>query len=144
VKSDAQLRLDVVEELKSALHAAARDIGVTVNDGIVTLTGNVASTAEKFAAEQAVRRMADFRVIADEIEVNTAADRQKRDKDVAEAVSHVFQTDTQVPTTVKALVENGWVTLTGQVPWEYQKDTAADAIGRLREVAGVDNQVDGE
>jgi len=142
MSSDAQLQHDVVEELRSVLRDAATGIKVTVKNGIVMLAGNVASRTEKFAAEQAIRRMAGVRVVTDEIEVSTAIDRQKRDEDIADAVSHVFQTDTQVPPTVKAIVENGWVTLTGQVPWESQKDNAADAVRRLPEVAGVDNQVD--
>jgi osmotically-inducible protein OsmY len=142
MSSDAQLQHDVVEEVKSVLRDAAREIRVTVKNGIVTLAGNLASRTEKFAAEQAIQRMAGVRVITDEVEVSTAVDRQKRDEDIADAVSHVFQTDTQVPATVKAIVENGWVTLTGQVPWESQKDNAADAVRRLPEVAGVDNQVD--
>jgi osmotically-inducible protein OsmY len=140
--SDAQIQHDVVEELESASIAVATDIGVRVKDGIVILTGSVASGTEKSAAERVARRVAGVRVIADEIEVKRAADHQKRDEDIAEAVSHVFQTDPQVPATVKATVENGRVTLTGQVQWEYQRDTAADAVSRLPEVAEVDNQVD--
>ena len=140
--SDAQIQHDVVEELESVSIAVARDIGVRAKDGIVMLTGSVASGTEKSAAERAARRVAGVRVIADEIEVKRVADHQKRDEDIAEAVSHVFRTNPLVPATVKATVENGRVTLTGQVPWESQRDAAADAVGRLPEVAAVDNQVD--
>jgi hypothetical protein len=97
MSSDAQLQHDVVEELKSVLHAAATDIDVTVKDGIVTITRNVASSTEKSAAEQAVRRLAAIRVIADEIDVKMAADRQKRDEDIAEAVSRVLQCSRRMP-----------------------------------------------
>lgn len=139
---DAQLQQEIIKRLQSVSAAAAKDIGVTVQNGVVILRGSVLSGTEKATVVQAVRRAAGVRVIADEIKVRPPADHQKRDEDIAEAISHVFQTDSHIPATVKATVSNGRVTLTGQVQWEYQRGTAADAVGRLPQITAIDNQVD--
>ena len=140
--ADTQLQRAIVERLKSVSVVAANQVTVTVKDGIVILSGSVASDEAKSALEQAAKSAAGVRVIANEIEIPAPADHRKRDEDIAEAVLHVLQTDPQVPPTVKATVGNGLVTVTGHVQWEYQRDKAADAISRLPQVARVENRVD--
>ena len=142
MKNDKDLRSDVVAELDWEPSIHAQDVGVSVLDGIVTLTGNVPSYSEKWAAEKAVKRVSGVRGVAEELKVNLSADHQRNDTDIAKSLANALDWNVSVPSgKVKTTVENGWVTLSGDVEWNYQSDAAYKAIRYLFGVKGVTNQI---
>ncbi|OJA04301.1 BON domain-containing protein [Halomonas sp. QHL1] len=141
-KSDEQIQKDVLAELKYEPSVRASDIGVEVKDGIVTLAGHVDSYAEKWHAEDAAQRVSGVKGIAVEIYVKLPGDFKRTDAEVARAVKNTLEWNIFVPDDpVKVMVEDGWVTLTGTVPWEYQRRLAATSIRYLAGVTGVSNQI---
>jgi osmotically-inducible protein OsmY len=115
---------------------------VAVQNGVVTLTGHVASYAEKLAAERAARRVAGVRAVAEEIEVRYPSEKKTADDQIAERALKVMAWDASVPDDAISLrVERGWVTLEGSVPWYYQKRACEDAVRKLTGVAGVSNLI---
>lgn len=111
-------------------------------NGIVRLTGFVASLAEKKAAERAVWHVRGVRGIAEEIEVAIPSAQQRSDDEIAHRVASVFHWDTQIPgDRIQITVERGMVTLIGCVDWKFQKTEAEELVHRLAGVAGVDNEV---
>jgi len=143
MKTAIDLQHDVLEELAWEPSLDAADIGVTVDDGIVTLTGHVATYAEKSAAEQAALRIADVRGVADELEIELPGPHVRSDQDVAQAALHSLSWDVRVPPDrVKVVVKNGWITLQGTVDWQYQRDAAQEDVRRLYAVRGVINEID--
>lgn len=142
LKNAETLRQDVLDELawEPALNDAG--IGVSVENGAVTLTGHVRSFAEKRAAEKAAARVAGVVAVANDIEVRFPSDARRDDTDVAQAVASAIRWNTILPPgAVKATVERGWVTLSGDVDWEYQRRAAYDSIRNLRGVRGLSNNV---
>jgi osmotically-inducible protein OsmY len=142
MKSDVELKQHVEDELRfePRLHAAA--IGVAIEDGVVTLSGSVDSWAEKWAAEQAVKRVAGVAAVAEEIDVRIPVLNRRSDADVARAAANALAWNTFVPAgSVKVTVEDGWVTLEGVVASAHEKSAAADAVRRLTGVRGVTNLV---
>jgi len=140
--TDVKLQRDVLDELEWEPSVSANDIGVSVHDGIVTLTGTVPSYAEKYAAEQAARRVAGVRGVAEDLKVKLSTDYERNDTEIAEAAANALEWNTQVPSNrIKVEVVNGWVTLTGEVDWNYQRDFAHDAVRYLYGVKGVTNLV---
>jgi osmotically-inducible protein OsmY len=138
---DKTLRQDIIDELDfdPSVHSS-NNIGVAVQNGVVTLTGHVASYAEKLAAERAVRRVAGMRALAEEIEVRYPSEKKTADDQIAERALKVIAWDASVPEdAVSVRVEKGWVTLEGSVPWYYQKRACEDAVRKLTGVAGVSN-----
>jgi len=142
MKTDTQLQQDVNAELKWEPAIIATDIGVEVKDGIVTLVGHVGSYSEKLAAERAAQRVAGVRGLAIEMDVKLASSSQRNDADIAHAAENVLSWSTYVPdNNVKILVEKGWVTLTGQVRWDFERRGATDAVRNLMGVIGVSDQI---
>ena len=142
MKTDVQLQQDVMNELKweSTLHAA--EIGVGVKDGVVTLSGNVDSYAKKGAAEHAVKRVAGVKAIAEEIKVTLAGTYKRVDEDIARAASNILQWNLWVPhDRIKVMVQDGFVTLSGDVDWYHEKQRAEDAVRHLVGVWGVTNAI---
>ena len=142
MKTDGQLQQDLIAELKwePALHAA--QIGVEVDGGVVTLAGTVGSYAEKWQAERAAQRVAGVRALAVEIEVELPALGRRNDADIARAAQNTLDWIAALPVDgVKVLVEDGWVTLSGQVDWQYQRQAASDAVRDLLGVVGLSNQI---
>jgi osmotically-inducible protein OsmY len=140
--SDNELKKDVLDELDFEPSVSAANIGVAVTDSVVTLTGHVSSYAQKLAAERAARRVKGVRAIAQEIEVTFPADARVSDEDVAKRAANVLSWNTVLPTNaVKVTVHGGWVTLSGQVDWQYQKNAAEDAVRPLPGVAAVINNI---
>ena len=142
LKNAETLRQDVLDELawEPALNEAG--IGVAVTNGAVTLTGHVRSFAEKRAAEKAAARVAGVIAVADDIEVRFPSDIRTDDTDIAEAVANAIRWNTVLPAdAVKATVEKGWVTVSGDVNWEYQRRAALNALRNVRGVRGVNNNV---
>lgn len=139
---DKQLRQDIIDELEYEPSIDARNIGVAVSDRVVTLTGHVSTYAERLAAERAVRRVSGVRAIAEEIEVRHPNDQKPADNEIAKRVADVLEWDSQVPRdTIQIKVQNGWVTLTGEVDWQYQRKAAEDDVRKLSGVTGVGNQI---
>jgi len=109
---------------------------------VVTLTGHVESFAQKHAAETAVRRVKGVKAIAEEIEVKLPYAIKYSDEEIADAAIARFQSDISVPRdAVKVTVDKGWVTLTGEVDWHYQKNAAILDVRPLYGVIGVINQI---
>jgi osmotically-inducible protein OsmY len=140
--SDKILRQDVLDELEFEPSLDAAHIGVTVDSGVVTLTGHVASYAEKIAAEKAARRIRGVRAIAQEIHVQSSRDTKFSDDALAMRAADILSWNIQVPSdTIKITVQDGWATLTGDVDWQYQRQAAEDDIRRLSGVRGVHNEI---
>lgn len=142
MKSDAQLQQDVMEELnwEPCVHAA--QIGVEAKDGVVTLAGSVGSYVEKWNAEKAAQRVSGVRAVVVDMEVLLSALGQRSDADIARSVENALEWTTPLTKdVVQVIVENGWITLSGQVDWQYQREDAAAAVRHLVGVTGVSNQI---
>ena len=141
MKTDSQLQQDVLAELKWEPCVTASKIGVEVESGIVTLAGHVGSYSEKWHAERAAQRVSGVGALAVELKVKLTGD-SRTDADIALSVESVLLWSTSVPDdAIKVMVENGFVTLTGDVGWQYQRLAAADAIRSISGVTGVSNQI---
>jgi osmotically-inducible protein OsmY len=142
MKTDAILQRDVIAELESEPSVDATSIGVEVHGGIVTLAGHIGSHAEKWAAEHAAQRVPGVIGLAVEIDVKLPASSGLEDADIARSAANVLQWTANVPeSTVKVMVENGWITLSGEVEWGYQSRCAAEAVRNLMGVTGVSDQI---
>ena len=142
MKMDAELQRDVMNELKwePTIHAA--EIGVSVKDGVVTLNGDVDSYSKKWAAERAVKRVAGVKAVAEEIKVILPNSFKRNDEDIARTASNMLNWNHEVPSDrIKVTVQNGWVTLNGEVDWYYQKSAAEGAVRYLIGVSGVTNSI---
>jgi osmotically-inducible protein OsmY len=139
---DSDLQTAVLAELKWEPSIVAAHIGVTARDGVVTLSGHVNSFVQKRAADDAARRVKGVRAVAEELEVKLAFDHQRGDDDIAAAALNRLAWDASVPRDAIHLeVEKGWVTMTGNVNWHFQKDAAERAIRPLVGVVGISDQV---
>jgi osmotically-inducible protein OsmY len=116
---------------------------VEVTDGVVTLAGGVRSyTEKKWLAERAAQRVSGVNALAIELEVKLPGSDQRTDADIARSVEYGLEWSTSVPAgAVKAMVEGGWVTLSGTVDWQYQRRAAADSVRCLLGVTGVSDQI---
>ena len=142
MKTDTQLQSDVIAELKWEPSINAEQIGVEVKEGIVTLAGHVDSYAEKIGAERAAMRVSGLKALAVEMDVKLPGFSARTDSDIARSVDNVLQWTTYLPKdTVKIKVEGGFVTLSGEVNWEYQRQTAVGAVRYLMGVKGVNDQL---
>lgn len=140
--TNVQLRQNVLDELTFEPSVDAAHIGVAADGGIVTLTGHVGSYAEKLQAVKAARRVKGVHGIADEIEVRHANDKKVSDDEIAKRAVDILNWDTMVPTDdVKVTVRDGWVTLSGEVNWHYQRKAAEDDVRKLSGVRGISNSV---
>jgi osmotically-inducible protein OsmY len=142
MKTDAQLQQDVIAELtfEPALNAA--QIGVEVKDGVVTLAGHVDSFVEKWEAERAAQRVAGVRALAVEIDVTLPGSSARNDVDIARSAKNVLQWSTYWPQDeIQVKVEGGWITLSGEVHWDYQRAAASAAVRPLMGVVGVSDQI---
>jgi osmotically-inducible protein OsmY/CBS domain-containing protein len=135
---DKTLRQSVIDELEFDPRIDAADIGVAVDNGVVTLTGHVATFAERVAAEEIVNRVKGVRAIAQEIEVRRTRTEATPDDELAMRAVNLLGWDAAVPKNrIQVKVEKGWVTLSGSVDWQYQKVAAEEAIRRLDGVVGI-------
>jgi osmotically-inducible protein OsmY len=133
--SDSSLRQDIIDELDFEPSIDAADIGVAVEDGVATLTGHVPTYAQKITVEDVVRRVKGVKGIAQEIEVRPFGTNRTADDEIAKRALSTINWNTAIPDdAVQVKVQEGWVTLTGKVEWQYQKTAAADAV---RDLAGV-------
>jgi osmotically-inducible protein OsmY len=138
---DRELQQAVLAELNWEPRLAAGHIGVTAEAGIVTLTGHVASFQEKQAAEEAASRVRGVKALVQNIEVRLSALARRPDDEVAAAALERLAWDETVPDTIHVTVRDGWVTLTGEAPWHYQKVNAERDVAVLRGVVGVTNTI---
>jgi osmotically-inducible protein OsmY len=142
MKTDTQLRNDIQAELNWAPEVKSSDIGVIVKDGVVTLTGHLASHAEKYAVERAVQRVHGVKALAIELSVKLPFDNQRTDADIAMAAERALEWNVLVPEDkVRPIVEKGWLMLNGEVEWDYQRSAAESAVRNLMGVTGVSNLV---
>jgi osmotically-inducible protein OsmY len=139
MKSDSQLKEDVMEELAFEPSINETAIGVAVKGGVVTLSGTVDNFAQRRTAEFCAERISGVRAIADDLEVKLPNALTRTDTDIAGAAAGALQWDVEVPDGVKVRVENGWVFLDGSVQWQYQKSAAERAVRYLNGVRGVTN-----
>jgi osmotically-inducible protein OsmY len=141
MKSDIQLKNDVSEAILWEPTITSTGISVAVSNGVVTLSGTVPYYSEKSAAEKVTRHVCGVKAIAEEIEVNLLGSHQRKDEDLARAVVNAINWHVWIPNTVKATIENGWVTLTGEVTWNYERSSAEDALEFLSGVKGISNNI---
>jgi osmotically-inducible protein OsmY len=142
MKNSDDLQADVQKAIKWEPSLNAAEIGVTAKDGIVSLTGVVDSYAKKLEAENAAKRVVGVKALINNIEVRFPASWSKNDAEIANEVSSVLKSNWLVPkdkVTVK--IEDGWVTLEGELPWNYQKEAAKNTINYLIGVKGVINNI---
>jgi osmotically-inducible protein OsmY len=141
-RGDEQIQRDVLEELKWDARVQPNEVGVTVRDAIVTLTGWVDNYGKKWTAERTAHRVNGVRAVANDIEVRLPSSAQRTDEDLAGAATRAIEWDAFVPLDkVDVTVSRGWITLKGQVEWEYQRRSAERATRRLSGVRGVTNLV---
>jgi osmotically-inducible protein OsmY len=140
---DSLLRDSVIAELEFEPSIDANDIGVAVEDGIVTLSGHVPTYGQKLAVEQAVARVKGVRGFAEHLEVRLPGGTGTSDDEIARRVANTLRWNTVVPDNrVMVKVQDGWVTLTGKLKWHYQRAGAAAAIQNLKGVVGVTNLIE--
>ncbi|MGU3340762.1 BON domain-containing protein [Methylobacterium mesophilicum] len=140
---DKLIRRNVIDELDFEPSVDAAHIGVAVDKGIVTLTGHVGTYAQRVAAEKAVRKVRGVRGVVEEIQVRFAGETPPRDEDLAQRAVQMLDWSVTVPrNAVQVQVQGGWVTLTGKVDWQYQKEEAYRSIRRLAGVAGIINNLE--
>jgi osmotically-inducible protein OsmY len=138
MKSDTEIREDVTDELQWDPQITDPDaIGVAVKDGAVTLTGNVSTYVEKLAAARAAERVYGVKAVANDLQVKLAG-APRDDSDIATAIAHVLENNVQVPEgKVHARVQDGWVTLNGEVDYDYQRREVERMVRQVRGVTGV-------
>jgi osmotically-inducible protein OsmY len=141
-KSDSQLKKDIESELEWDASLNADQIGVLVKDGVVTLTGHLDSYAAKYAAERATQRVLGVKGVAVELDVRLGSAAKRTDAEIAAAVEQTLRWHALVPQDrVKVMVEKGWVTLSGEVDWDYQRNYAMKAVQPLTGVVAVTNSM---
>ncbi len=140
-KTDERIRDDVIAELQWEPELGNPDaIGVAVDDGIVTLSGNVGSYLEKMAAERAARRVLGVEAVVEHIEVKLPFEPD--DTSIARAVRNGLDLDASIPANdIEIKIENGWLTLQGNVDWAYQRSEAQKLAGRISGVRGITNDI---
>ena len=142
MKSDTELQKNVLDELRWEPGVKATDVGATVNDGVVTLGGTVDSFAEKWAAERAVKRLPGVKALAVEIEVKLPGSSERTDADIARTAENALEWNVSVPhDRIKVTAEKGFLTLEGEVDWQYQRSAADGAVLYLTGVKGVTNEI---
>jgi len=142
MKTDSELQRYVMDELAWEPSVDAAEIGVSVNSGVVTLSGTVESYPQKWAAERAAERVKGVKAVTDEIEVRLPGARERTDSDIARAAVNALEWNTLVPLDrIKVLVQKGWISLDGTVEFHYQKAEAERAVRSLLGVKGVINRI---
>ncbi len=142
MKTDAELQRQVMNQLKwePTIHAA--EIGVAVKNGVVTLSGSVDSYAKKWAADRAAKRVFGVKAVTEEIKITPPGSYKRADTELAQSATKVLDWNHWIPSDrVKVMVQNGRITLSGDVDWHYQKERAEDAVRHLVGVLGVINLI---
>jgi osmotically-inducible protein OsmY len=141
-QSDEDIQREVLRELKWDAEVAPNEIGVAVRNGIATLTGWVDTFSKKWAAERAALRVRGVKAVVNNIDVRLAPSHEQTDVDLAQSVALALELDSLVPDDmVKVSVSGGWVTLRGEVDWDYQRREAQRVARNLTGVKGVSNLI---
>ena len=139
-RTDREIQTDVLSELRWDHSIQANEIGVAVKDSVVTLTGTVDTYLKKWKAEEAAHRVNGVVAVANDISVRTLGERT--DADIAAAAVHALKWNSSVPADkIQVTVDKGWVTLNGEVEWQYQKLEAERAVRGLWGAKGVSNLI---
>lgn len=141
MKTDADLKRDVEAELAWDPAVRSTDVGVSVKEGVVTLSGHIGTYAEKYAIQRALRRVPGVKAIAIELDVTLAPNHRRSDTEIALAIEHALKWNTVVPDKITVMVDKGWVTLQGEVEWDYQRRSVEDAVRHLMGVVGISNDI---
>ena len=142
MRSDLDIQKDVIDELRWELLLNSNEIGVAVKNGIVTLTGRVDAYSKKTLAEKATKKVAGVKAVAEEIQVRLTDIGKKTDADIAQAVLNALKWHSLIPEEkIKVKVENGWVTLEGELEWEFQRKATIRATENLDGILGVINNI---
>ena len=140
--TDEDIQREVLRELKWDAQVAPNEIGVVVENGVATLTGWVDTFGKKWAAERAALRIRGVKAVVNNIEVRLAPSHEQTDVDLAQSVAWALEMDSLVPDDmVKVSVSGGWVTLRGEVDWDYQRREAERLVRNLTGVKGVSNLI---
>ncbi len=139
IKTDSELKRDVVNELIWDPSISSDDILVSVSEGIVTFHGHVPHYFEKLLAEKAAQRVSGVKAVADELEVKSIFD--KSDEEIAQAAYNAIKWNYSVPNDIGVSVQKGWITLRGQADWDYQRNAAKESVSELMGVTGVSNEI---
>ena len=140
-KTDLQLKQDIENELSWDPKVNAAQIGVSVDHGAVSLLGTVDTYAQKWAAEDATKRVSGVRTVAHDLTVKVLSEHVRSDSDIAGAVQSTLKWDVLVPNAVTAVVRDGRVTLAGQVDWNFEREAAERAVRYLTGVVSVSNSI---
>jgi osmotically-inducible protein OsmY len=142
MKSDAELKRDVVAELAWDPQIKETSIGVTVKDAVVTLTGHIETYAEKYAARDAVQRVAGVKATALELDVRLAPEHKRSDTDIAISAEQALKWSSSAsPDKIRLTVDHGWVTIKGEVEWDFQRRSVENAIRPLTGVVGLSDEL---
>ncbi len=142
MKTDSQIKLDVQNELAWEPSVNETKIGVGVDNGVVTLSGEVDSFSKKLAAEKAAKSVSGVEAVAEDIEVKFASSLEKSDTEIAKAAVDALHWHSSVPNkSIMVKAENGRLYLSGEVNWSYQKNSAKNAVKDLIGVKGVSNSI---
>jgi osmotically-inducible protein OsmY len=142
MKNNQELQTDVQNAIKWEPLLNAAEIGVTAKDGVVSLTGVVDSYAKKLEAENAAKKVIGVKALVEKIEVKFPSSWTKTNAEIANEVLTALKNDWSIPNDkVTVKVEDGWVTLEGELPWNYQKESAKSAVNYLAGVKGVTNNI---
>jgi osmotically-inducible protein OsmY len=142
MKTDQQLRRDVEDELSWDPRISDAEIGISAKDGVVTLSGFVKSYAQRLAAEHAAERVSGVRAVAEELHVKLPGTIDLSDTDIAHRAVNALKWDVEVPDAkIKVRVDKGWITLEGEVDWNFERQAAERAVRYLTGVKGVSNQL---
>lgn len=141
-KTNTQIQKDVYDELRWDPRITEAEIGVSVLEGVVTLSGYVPLYAEKTAAQEAAKRVSGVTAVVDDIKVKIMSAFQKDDQDIAKAAMNALEWHVWIPhKNIKLIVDDGWLTLTGEVEWDYQRKAVESAVRYLSGVKGVINNI---
>ncbi len=142
MKTNEELQKDVQNAIKWEPLLNAAEIGVTAKDGVVSLTGVVDSYSKKLEAEDAAKNVAGVKAVVEKIEIKLSSSWNKSNVDIANEVLNALKSNWVIPKDkVKVKVENGWITLDGELPWNYQKEAARKTVTYLSGVKGVTNNI---
>jgi len=132
MKTDAKIKEHVIDQLIWEPNIDEKQIGVAVEDGVVTLTGVVDNYTKKRAAENAAKKVSGVKAVAEEIEVKFGEAYKKTDTEIAKAAVDILEWNVSVPSDkILVNVEDGWIYLTGEVEWAYQREAAKKALQNL-------------
>jgi osmotically-inducible protein OsmY len=142
MKSNEELQKDVMDAIKWEPLLNAAEIGVTAKDGVVTLSGIVNNYSKKAEAEHAAKNVSGVNAVVEKIEIKFDSNEKKNDNNLADEIVHSLKSKWDIPDNkIKVKVENGWITLDGELHWNYQKQTAVRSINSISGITGITNNI---